>query len=84
MSFRIILPNSVRKQIQSLPVTAQDRVIDSITGLSIDPHPPGSKNLHSRAGWRIRVGEYRILYDIENDIRVVTIIQVGPRGGIYR
>jgi mRNA interferase RelE/StbE len=60
------------------PITA------AITALSSDPRPPGATKLVNRPEWRIRVGNYRILYQIDDRNRTVTIVTVSHRRDVYK
>jgi len=51
--------------------------------LENDPRPPGCKKLKGRLGYRIRVGDYRIIYEIQDKILLVTVLDVGNRSEIY-
>ena len=76
----------IEKAIADLPPTARQRVIQALRGLREEPHPRGARKLGGKlsGSWRIRVGAYRILYDIYDDDRVVVITDVGQRKDIYR
>jgi mRNA interferase RelE/StbE len=57
----------------------------AILGLAGDPHPPGSKKLEGAGDlYRIRVGDYRVLYTVEHDRLVVLVVDIGNRRDIYR
>ncbi len=58
-------------------------IIDAIEELTENPHPYGYKKLTGRNGYRIRVGNYRIIYDIFDSSLIIEIVNVGSRGGIY-
>jgi mRNA interferase RelE/StbE len=59
------------------------RIIKAINELATDPRPPGCKKLTGRPGYRIRVGDYRIIYNIEDKILTVFVIDIGHRKNIY-
>jgi mRNA interferase RelE/StbE len=59
-------------------------IIASITALSENPRPPGSKKLVNHAAWRIRVRDYRVLYEIDDKNQTVTIISVSHRRDVYK
>ena len=66
-------------------VVAYDRVRDAVAALVEDPRPRQSKQLRGRVGQRSRrVGDHRIVYAVDDDTRVVTIIGIGSRKDIYR
>jgi len=52
--------------------------------LEENPRPPGSKKLKGRAGYRLRIGDYRVIYEIEDNILRVIVIDVGHRKDIYQ
>lgn len=61
-----------------------DQIDDAIEGLGRDPRPDGHKSLASRTGYRIRVRGYRILYTIDDDVVLVEVFRIGPRGDVYK
>jgi mRNA interferase RelE/StbE len=52
--------------------------------LSADPRPEGASKLEARDGWRIRAGDYRIIYEIDDGAGTVTVLHVGHRRDVYR
>jgi mRNA interferase RelE/StbE len=58
-------------------------IINAIDALAEDPRPHGHKKLSGRDGYRIRVGTYRVIYDILDNVLIVQIVAVGSRGSIY-
>lgn len=83
MSYHVeILPRAV-KSLKKLPDPDYRRVRDAIRALGADPRPRGCKKLVGRKGWRIRVGNYRVIYEIAGSVCVVTVMDVGHRGDIY-
>jgi len=60
------------------------RVRDAIRALAQDPRPQRSLKLTGREGWRVRVGDYRVVYEIDDQQRTVTILHVGHRREVYR
>ena len=62
-----------------------DRVAEAISHLAANPRPHGAKKLAGKdAGWRIRVGDYRVLYDIADTVRIVRVFLVRHRREVYR
>ncbi|MEO5331438.1 MAG: type II toxin-antitoxin system RelE/ParE family toxin [Magnetococcus sp. YQC-5] len=85
MPYRIIIPPQVQKQLDALPLSNWRRVSTAIDRLADAPRPLGSKKLHGSAEfWRIRAGDYRIIYTIEDDRLVVILIKIGHRREVYR
>ncbi len=73
-----------KKALKKLDKVVYMRVMKVIDGLEIQPRPAGVKKLVARAGWRIRVGDYRVVYTIEDSLLVVSIIRVAHRRDAYR
>ena len=72
------------KAIANMHPTMRRRVLDAIDALLVDPFKsPNVKALQGRDGYRLRVGEWRVLYRLERERIVVVVIDIGPRGGIY-
>jgi mRNA interferase RelE/StbE len=65
-------------------VEMQDRVEAALRTLAKEPRPPGCRRLTNRGGWRIRVGDFRIVYEIDDDQHAVTVFRVGHRRDVYR
>ena len=82
--YRLEVSHTAHRQIRRLPAQTQDRVNKVIARLAENPRPPGAKKLTARDGYRVRVGDYRILYQIDEGARVVIIYRVMPRGDVYR
>ncbi len=84
MSYSLFILPRAQKELAALP-TQQLKVAESrIESLRENPRPPGCKKLADRRGWRIRFGDYRILYTIDDPSRTITITNVGNRREIYR
>ncbi len=61
-----------------------DRIREVIAGLAEDPRPAiASRKLKGREGYRLRVGDYRVIYDVDDDEEIVNVLDVGHRQGIY-
>jgi mRNA interferase RelE/StbE len=84
MGYDVHLMPAARKDLASLPATVKARIADALQKLADDPRPPGCKKLVSIDGWRLRVGDYRIRYLIDDDVKVVTVVWIGLRGRAYR
>jgi mRNA interferase RelE/StbE len=75
---------SAQKQLTRLPAEHQERILVAMEALADAPRPQGCSKLTGRDAWRIRVGDYRIIYEIFDDRRVVIVVVVGHRKGAYR
>ena len=84
MSYTVILPKSVQKQLDRLPHDIGSRVIASLRALESNPRPAGVKKLKGRDAWRIRVGDHRVIYEIHDRALQVIVIQAGHRRDVYR
>ena len=83
--FEIVLERTAEKDLRRLSDEVHDRVIEGISVLATDPRPPGSKKLAgSKSNCRIRVGDYRVLYQIADIVRVVRVYRVRHRRNVYR
>jgi len=83
--YRVFLERAVEKDLKRLSSEVHDRVIIAIRGLASDPRPPGCRKLAgSKHDWRIRVGDYRVVYEIADEIRIVRVNRVRHRREVYR
>ncbi|MFB2878748.1 type II toxin-antitoxin system RelE family toxin [Floridanema aerugineum] len=67
-----------------LPIDAYELVRDAIRALAENPRAPGCLKLKNCAGWRIRIGDYRVIYEIDDKQEIVTVLHVGNRHDVYR
>jgi mRNA interferase RelE/StbE len=83
--YRIEIKPAARKALAALPKTVGERLDEQIQTLAHNPRPPGCKVLKGKLKglYRIRSGEFRIVYQIADDRLIVTIIKVGDRRDIY-
>jgi mRNA interferase RelE/StbE len=84
VSYQVQILRRAQKELARLPKQEYERVRDAISALGDDPRPSGCKKLTAREGWRIRVGQCRVIYEIEDVVRVVTVLDVGHRRDVYR
>ena len=83
--YRIELKPSAVRDIKSLPRSVQKRVTQRIDALASDPYPRGSTKLEATGDLRrVRVGDYRIIYQVRQEILVVFVVRVKHRGDAYR
>ncbi len=81
--YRIEITKTAQKQLDKLPITISNLLVESIMQLGINPKPVGCIKLKNRDGYRIRKGDYRIIYKVFDDVLIVEIIVVGHRKEIY-
>ena len=83
--YSLVIERAAEKDMQRLREDVHDRVSEAILQLKSNPRPHGSKKLTGMAGsWRIRVGDYRVLYDIADAVRIVRVYRVRHRKDVYR
>lgn len=82
--YKIRVKQSAEKELRKLSKKELIKILDKIEDLSDNPHPVGSIKLTNEEKYRIRVGNYRVLYKVEDDILTVFVVKVGHRKQIYR
>ena len=83
--YRIEFVRRAARTLRELPTDIQRRLDSPIRALANQPRPPGCIKLSGRESlWRIRVGDYRIVYQIQDDRLLVLVVKVGHRREIYR
>jgi mRNA interferase RelE/StbE len=83
--YRVLLERTAQEDLARLSSEVHDRVILAIQGLARNPRPPGCRKLSgTKSDWRIRVGDYRVVYEMADEVRVVRINRVRHRRGVYR
>ena len=82
--YKIEMKKSAVKELNSLPPKDIQKIITRIQSLAVNPKPSGCIKLTNREDYRIRSGNYRIIYSINNDILVIEVIKIGQRKEIYR
>ena len=82
MSYNVDIENRARREILALPAKIVSQIISAIDGLEDNPRPMGAKKMSGREGYRLRQGDYRILYTIDDKNRTVRIYRVGNRRDI--
>ena len=84
--YQIVVKPSAGRELRKLPVHIATSIARKIDSLANNPRPEGCKKLvnNKQEFWRVRVGDYRILYAIEDEIRIVDIHHIGHRLDIYR
>ena len=83
--YEILLERRAERDLKQLPADIFQRVVAAMQSLANDPRPPGCKKLAgSENDWRIRVGDYRVLYEIADRVKVVRVLRVRHRRDVYR
>lgn len=83
-NYKVLIKPSAVKELKKIPKKDLSRLTSRIESLALDPRPSGCEKLAVQNAFRIRQGDYRIIYIIEDAIFVVTVIKVGHRGDIYK
>jgi mRNA interferase RelE/StbE len=83
-SYKLVIRRSAGKEIEALPPKDRRRVVTKIQGLAANPRPAGCEKLSGEEKYRLRQGDYRILYEIVDRELVVTVVKVGNRRDVYR
>jgi mRNA interferase RelE/StbE len=81
--YRIELRPAAARQLRKLDPPTARRIQGAIALLADDPRPPASRPLTGRPAWRVRVGDYRVIYTIEDDRLVVVVVTLGHRRDVY-
>lgn len=82
--FTILFARSARKELESLPNEGVHKIFSTIEKLSFNPFPNGCKKLKGEKNlWRIRVGDYRIIYSVYTDTLIIDIIRIRHRKEVY-
>jgi len=84
VSYRIEFKKSVKKDFRHLPHRDVVQILDRIRGLADEPRPSQSKKLSGQEKYRLRQGQYRILYEIRDRLLLITIVKVRHRKEVYR
>lgn len=85
MSYKVEILKGALKQLKKLSSELQERIQIKIDDLAIEPRPNGVKKLKGQENaYRIRVGEYRVIYDIFDDVLLVNVVEIGHRSKVYK
>ena len=83
--YSVITTKSFSKAIGKLPANWQKRIVAKIKEIAMNPYAPNNNltKLQGRNAYRLRVGDYRVIYELHDDRFVMLVLEVGPRGEIY-
>ena len=84
MSYELFIERRAQKQLAKIPEPDRGRIVAAVGGLAEEPRPSGVEKLTGREAWRIRVGDYRIIYEIHDQKLMVLVVALGHRREIYR
>ncbi len=82
--YKLTIKKSAEKHMDSLPNAIRERIVTAILGLRENPRPPGCLKLKGEDDlWRIRVGDYRVVSSIKDDVLIVLVVRVANRKNVY-
>jgi mRNA interferase RelE/StbE len=83
--YRVVTTKSFDKALAKLPLSWQNRIVAKIKEVAANPYAPNNNltKLQGRDGYRLRVGGWRLIYELQDERLVMLVLEVGPRGGIY-
>jgi len=84
MSYRVEILRSAQKRLAKIDPINRKQIIDAVRLLAEEPRPLGSKKLSGRQAWRIRISNYRVIYEVKDRELIVLVVTVGHRKEIYR
>jgi len=84
MNYRLFILKRAQKELSSISRKDYDQIKEAIFDLANNPRPSGCRKLTGREGWRIRVGKYRIIYEINDEDKAIIVLHIGHRKDIYR
>ncbi|MHC4509228.1 MAG: type II toxin-antitoxin system RelE family toxin [Planctomycetota bacterium] len=81
--YRITIKRSAAKELEDIPRRDLQRIIKRVRSLATDPRPHGSQKLSGQEQYRIRQGDYRIVYSVEDKDSLIEVVKIGHRREIY-
>lgn len=84
MTYRVEFTTAAARQLRKLPASTRERLLDAIEDLQDDPRPHGARKLvGERHAWRIRIGDFRVIYDVIDSTLTVTVVRAAHRREVY-
>lgn len=83
MTYRVQVERKAQKKLAKIPEPYYSKIKKAILALAENPRPTGYKKLAGRSGYRIRVADYRIIYEVVDDLLLVEVIELGHRRDVY-
>jgi mRNA interferase RelE/StbE len=83
--YSVVTTRDFDRAIARLPPNWQKRIIAKVREVAVDPYAPNNNltKLQGRDGYRLRVGDWRVIYELHDDRLVMLVLEIGPRGGVY-
>ncbi len=82
--YKVELRRRVQDKLDSLPESDREMVTGALLSLEEDPRPRGVEKIRRKELWRVRKGDYRVVYNVDDDARIVTVVRIGHRKDVYR
>ncbi len=83
-SYRLVIKKSAERELRAVLQRDLRRIVNRIQGLAANPRPPGNEKLSEQERYRLRQGDYRIVYAVDDDQRTVEVVKIGHRREVYR
>ena len=83
-SYSLLIQPSALKELETLPLKDRRRSVTRIEGLAVDPRPHGCEKLSGLEQYRVRQGDYRVIYSVDDEARTAVIVKIGHRRDVYR
>jgi len=84
VNYTVEILRKAQKQLSRIERMDRERIIKAVESLVDNPRPPGCKRLSGRPAWRIRIGPYRVIYEIQDARLLVLVVEIGHRREVYR
>jgi len=84
--YKIVIKKEAAKSLSRIPRNIAKLIREKLEAIAANPYAdhPNAKKLQGRDGYRLRVGDWRIIYEIQNDVLVILVLRVAPRGEVYK
>ena len=83
-SYRLVIKKSAERELRAVPQRDLRRIVNRIQGLADNLRPPGNEKLSGQERYRLRQGDYRIVYAVDSEQRTVEVVKIGHRREVYR
>lgn len=84
MAYQVEITKSAARELADIPAKDQKRIVAKIRGLAENPRPPGCEKLSGEEKYRLRQGNYRILYRVNDDAVIVVVVKIADRKEVYK
>ena len=83
---RIIFTKNAAKSLQKMPRNTAKLIREKLEVIATDPHTdlPNAKKLHNRSGFRLRLGDWRVIYEVQDEQLIILVLKIAPGGEVYR